>query len=187
MHINITGSTDDSINFLVTGADLHLANLLRRIMISDVPTWAIDVVKFEENTTALHDEFIAHRLGLIPIVYPGNLKQDEIQFTLDLEAHNNIEEWTSEFLKSENSVSTMKNIPIVKVVQGQRLKLTATAKEGIGSDHAKWSPISICIFEGTSDGFLFHVETIGSLSPNKVVQRATNILSKTFEINVKIS
>jgi len=54
--------------FVLTGTDPSVANALRRAMMSDVPTIAIDLVEIEKNTTCLTDEFLAHRLGLIPIV-----------------------------------------------------------------------------------------------------------------------
>jgi len=44
-----------------------IANSLRRIMISEIPTLSIDLVSIEINTSLMNDEFLSHRLGLIPL------------------------------------------------------------------------------------------------------------------------
>ncbi|UOH82715.1 hypothetical protein LQV05_005424 [Cryptococcus neoformans] len=54
--------------FHLSGVELAYANSLRRVMMADVPTIAIDQVLFMQNTTPLADEMIAHRLGLIPLI-----------------------------------------------------------------------------------------------------------------------
>jgi DNA-directed RNA polymerase II subunit RPB3 len=66
--IQIRKLEDDYAEFILSDTDASVANALRRIMIAEVPTIAIDLVDFENNTSVLNDEFVAHRLGLIPLV-----------------------------------------------------------------------------------------------------------------------
>lgn len=54
--------------FDLIGLDAPIANALRRILISEVPSMAIETVYMDANTSILFDEFLSHRFGLIPIL-----------------------------------------------------------------------------------------------------------------------
>ncbi|TFK26461.1 insert subdomain of RNA polymerase alpha subunit [Coprinopsis marcescibilis] len=71
----------DRVNFVLENVDLAFANSFRRVVMADIPTVAIDLVEFEANTTVLPDEYIAHRLGLIPLVSANC--EDAIRYTRD--------------------------------------------------------------------------------------------------------
>mmetsp|Transcript_19170 Transcript_19170/g.26173 ORF Transcript_19170/g.26173 Transcript_19170/m.26173 type:complete len:304 (+) Transcript_19170:1-912(+) len=174
------------ISFDLMDTDISMANAVRRIMIAEVPTLCIDLVQFEDNTTVLLDEIIAHRLGLIPIRSnkPGGMESwtfnhacncDDfcencsVKFTLDCdfnEMSRNKPEYQNKvaipvtsndlicsdpevqavnFSNEEDlqqALGTSDGIVIVKLGPGQRLKLQAIAKKGIGKEHAKWSPVA---------------------------------------------
>ena len=54
--------------FSLAGVDVSFANALRRIMISEVATMAIEIIYLDQNTSICHDEVLAHRIGLIPLL-----------------------------------------------------------------------------------------------------------------------
>ena len=57
----------DYVKFSIEGINVEMANELRRVILSEIPTMAITEVIFMENESPLYDEMIAHRLGLIPL------------------------------------------------------------------------------------------------------------------------
>lgn len=60
-------NTPDEAQFSLVGVDASTANAFRRILIAEVPTLAIETCYFNNNTSVIADEVLAHRLGLIPL------------------------------------------------------------------------------------------------------------------------
>jgi DNA-directed RNA polymerase II subunit RPB3 len=60
-------------------ATLRTVNDIRRIMMSQVKTLAIDIIRIQENKTSIQDEIIAHRLGMVPICLSKDITPPHIQ------------------------------------------------------------------------------------------------------------
>ena len=99
-NIEIKSKTKEELVFDITGVDPTLVNTLRRIMIAEIPTMAIETVIINQNTSIIPDEVLAHRLGLIPILADANdfeeKKENEdfnekncIKFTLNVKCEKN--------------------------------------------------------------------------------------------------
>jgi DNA-directed RNA polymerase subunit D len=141
--------------FTIEGVRPYFVNALRRTLLSEVPKLAIDEVTFYDNTSALFDEMIAHRLALMPVpTDPSTLNlvgrvNDEgnpeylVRYTLTKEGPCTV---YSGDLESEDAAFAIadEKIPIVELLEGQRLILEATAILGQGTDHAKWQVAHAC-------------------------------------------
>jgi len=132
----------------------YFVNSLRRIMLSELPKLAVDDVVIYDNTSALFDEIISHRLGLIPI--PTDLSlltfKDKcvckgkgcpnctVRYTLSKEGEGMI--YSGDLQPAEKSWAiTEPNIPIVELFGEQRLILEVEAVLGLGKNHAKWQAV----------------------------------------------
>ncbi|HZF21404.1 MAG TPA: hypothetical protein VEZ43_02920, partial [Dongiaceae bacterium] len=101
--------------------------------------------------------------------------------SLEVEASDPVEVVYTANLKPENpEVKPVSDeVPIVKLAQGQRIKLEAYARLGRGRDHAKWQPASACTYsyDAKAKTFNFFVESTGTLPPEKLVLDAARLIS----------
>ena len=164
MEIEVIEKDENSIKMLVRNVDVAFLNSLRRIILAEVPCMAIDEVVIIENSSVLHDEILAHRLGLIPLktdLDAYNLPEEcpcqsefgcnlcRVSIMLDVEAGEEGRVVYSGDLVPENpEIAPVSNkIPIVKLAPGQKIRLEAYARLGRGKDHAKWQPVSVCAYK----------------------------------------
>ncbi|EJD42471.1 hypothetical protein AURDEDRAFT_115078 [Auricularia subglabra TFB-10046 SS5] len=67
LKVEIQRLSHRSIEFDLVGVDASIANAFRRILIAEVPTVAIEHAYVWNNTSVIHDEVLAQRLGLVPL------------------------------------------------------------------------------------------------------------------------
>lgn len=65
--MNILEHKEDELIFELIGCDASFANALRRILLAEIPTVALEYVYMWNNTSLIHDEVLSHRLGLVPL------------------------------------------------------------------------------------------------------------------------
>ena len=69
----------DELVFELIHVDTSFANALRRILLAEIPTMAIEHVYISKNSSLIHDEVLAHRLGLIPIMADARFMDEYIE------------------------------------------------------------------------------------------------------------
>ncbi|MGA1794137.1 MAG: DNA-directed RNA polymerase subunit D [Thermoplasmatota archaeon] len=199
MKLVVRELTDTRCSFAVDGMRPDIVNALRRTLIADVPKMAIDEVEFHmgpirdeegneyDSNSALFDEMIAHRLGMVPIptdlanytfrdqcecngagcphctiIYVLNKKGPCTVYSGDLQPLGDIT------LKIKEEL-----IPVVKLKEKQALLIYATAILGRGKDHAKWQPVTTCGYKyypkiNVKDGCCYDPEACVGSCPREV-------------------
>lgn len=153
MEIEVQQIEDDRFEALITDTSPGRVNAIRRTLVGDVPTLAIEDVTVYDNSSALFDEVVAHRLGLVPIPTDPeayNPRDDcvcggegcpncIVIYTLSEEGPGTVT--SGDMIPQDESLELPDpDIPIVTLSEGQRLMLEAVACLGDGEQHTKWSP-----------------------------------------------
>ncbi len=128
-------------------------NSIRRILMNKVPTLAIEDIELRKNSSAMYDEIIAHRLGLVALKtdsksynLPNKCKcegkgcaQCQVKLTLKVKGPKTV--YASDLKSTDPKVvPVFPETPITKLLKNQELELEATAIMGVGKEHVKWSP-----------------------------------------------
>jgi len=137
----VLSETREKLFLLVENADVRLLNALRRTVISDLPSFAVDEVSFYENNSPLFNEYISNRIALIPLTYEeGVADEAKIAFELNVEAVD-VERvvYSRELTSTDPAIRVFaEKIPLLKLGKGQKLRLEAIAVKGTGKQHAKF-------------------------------------------------
>jgi len=169
---------------------------------------AIDMVEIHENTTVLNDEFLAHRLGLIPLISTsvntytnprececiGSCDRCSVNFSIKVKnTRDEVLHVTSKHLTPLTEGTDVEPIDrnpevqpmddhailIVKLGKNQELNVTCTAKKGVGKEHAKWNPTATVTYQYDPD-ITINQEEMESLSEEKKKEFVDSCPTKVY-------
>lgn len=205
MKIQILERKDKEIKFLLEGVAPSFANELRRIIMVEVPTMAIEWVDFKKNDSVLNDEIIANRLGQIPLTFDKkayNLHTSckcegkgcsRCQIKMVLKKKGPSMVYSGDLKSRAKDVQPVfDKIPVVELFEDESLEFEATAQLGLGKENIKWQggivgyknkPVKEVPKKEENeetkymeDTFVFNVESVSGYSPEELVLTAAGIL-----------
>jgi len=178
MQVSVKSEGEKRIDFVLSKSSVSFANLLRRFAMSQVPTYAIDKITFYENSSSLFDEYLAHRIGQLPLKITGSFQpDDEALFTLDATGPRTI--YSGDLRTSHDRIKmALDKVPLLKLIQDQNLRLEAKAIAGIGRKHAKWQA-GMAAYEIMQNGdFIFRVESFLQMQPRQMLLGVAGIIEE---------
>lgn len=146
-----------------------LINAIRRY-VNHIPILAIDEVEISKNDSALYDETVAHRLGLVPLKSKKAIT-GKTETELDLKVKKEGYVYSGDFEENNDIEMLYDKIPLTHLNKGQEIKLKAFVKSGLGVEHAKYSP-----------GFIFYREVFDvKVEKNCPIEIITHCPKNVFE------
>ncbi len=176
---------DNSVLTFRADIDESLANVLRRY-VNEIPVLAIDDVEISKNDSALYDETIAHRLGLVPLKMDNRMGEST---TATFKLASNKEGFVNSGEITGGKGVVYNSIPITLLSKGQELEISATAKIGKASQHAKYS-CGIMFYRDSENpeaekadgkGLFIGVEAYGQIPVDEILPKAIDELKKDLD------
>lgn len=210
MELKSLDKNKNEVVFELSGTNYVVANTIRRLVNSEVCTLAIEDAHIIKNSSALYDEMLAHRLGLVPL--KTDLKsytkvEDckckgkgcahcQLKFTLKVKGPCTV--YASDLVSEDKKVVPVyPNMPLVKLLKGQELEMECTAILSNGKNHTKFTPGLVYYHNypqyegknmgninekaGSKDKFVFHIEPWGQLEVKEMLMEAVKIMDSKLD------
>ncbi|MCD6522894.1 MAG: DNA-directed RNA polymerase subunit D [Candidatus Diapherotrites archaeon] len=149
MRVKVLESKPNKVKLHISGTKPVIVNSLRRAILGLVPAMAITEVNIYENTSVMFDEYIAHRLAMIPLTTDlktykmpeecegGGYNTCSVDLSLDVSGPKMV--YSSDLKTTDPKVKPVSGkIPIIELQPGQRLRLEAKATLGYPEEHVRW-------------------------------------------------
>ena len=171
----------NNLNIEISNVNLSIINAMRRVILSEYPTIGFNIddylnsdIKVITNTSSINNEFIMHRIGLVPIHYSSIKAFDssKYKFVIDKQntsnstisvKSNDFKVYNTETGNEEDSIKffppepiTNDFILILRLKQnpnkiGEKIHVEGKASIGTGSINARYSPVSCITFNNKID------------------------------------
>ena len=195
------------LQFKITDVDLSIVNSIRRIILSEIPSIALNFdpvsdnnhdITIHNNHSALHNEYLSHRLSLLPMCFPedivdGDFNQNDYVFKLKVKnTTTNTITVNSHDIKIFNSKGklypqefheqifpkdpfTKSYIIITKLRpniynpdMGEEIDIEFKGSKNVAKLHARWATVCCCAFSNTID------ETAAKAALEDIMKSAEN-------------
>lgn len=183
------GAQDSRAEFVVKDIHVSVLNAVRRIILSEIPNVAFyfdpyDIenndIRVLKNTGVLHNEFLAHRISLVPLHFTENeiatFKPDDYKFILKVKntgtsvinvttEHIEILGGNGEPLSKKKVAAILPPNPVTKdhilitklkpnlydLTKGNEIDIECRASKNIAKVHSRWCPTSQCCYMNVVD------------------------------------
>tara|TARA_Y100000741_G_scaffold361677_1_gene346088 strand:- start:401 stop:925 length:525 start_codon:yes stop_codon:yes gene_type:complete len=113
-------------------AKVGYANAIRRALISEIPMICPEFIEIEKNTTAHTDEYIAHRIGLIPFTQIKDF-ESKVSFINKKDSHL----FGSDI--SGDLIAEHPDVKVLDITMGQELSCTIHFCKSTATEHSRFT------------------------------------------------
>ena len=170
-------------------ADISLVNVVRRIILRDIYTYAIEKVTILTNTSVMHDEMLADRLALVPLRITCNgTRSDKIDLSMSVSCESGTKNVYSRDIlysisRDVNVEVVYPDILLAVLKEGQSIDIRAECIRGNGEKHYKFSPVTTIDVMKEGDNVKLYAELIGQLTKDEIL---TTVKERLLDVTARV-